>query len=55
MVGLSVDGPTGTVTMEPSHHVEQPISIVRSQDGVYSLVETIPAAPPEEDCAPDGR
>jgi len=51
MVGQSFEGPTGKVTMMPSHHLEQPITIARSQDGVYSLIETVPEASPEEACA----
>jgi urea transport system substrate-binding protein len=51
MVGQSFDGPSGKVTMMPSHHLEQPITIARSQDGVYSLIDTVPEASPEEACA----
>jgi urea transport system substrate-binding protein len=50
MVGLSIEGPTGRVTMTPSHHLEQPISIAQSQRGSYTLIETIPATSPEQDC-----
>ncbi len=52
LVGLSFEGPAGAVTMEASHHLTQPMSIAQSQGGVYSLVQTVAAAPPEEDCAP---
>jgi urea transport system substrate-binding protein len=51
MVGQSFDGPSGKVTMMPSHHLEQPITIARSQDGAYALIDTVPAASPEEACA----
>jgi urea transport system substrate-binding protein len=52
MAGLSFEGPTGKVTMMPSHHLQQPITIARSQDGAYSLVESVPEVSPEEACAP---
>ena len=52
MVGISFEGPTGRVTMTPSHHLEQPISIAQVHGGSFDLIQTIPSAPPEEDCIP---
>ncbi|MFQ5555906.1 MAG: transporter substrate-binding protein, partial [Acidimicrobiales bacterium] len=51
LVGLSFDGPTGSVTMTPSHHLRQTINLVRADDsGSYDFVGSFPDQDPEESC-----
>ncbi len=52
LVGLSYDGPTGTVTITPSHHLKQTINLVQAQGGKYVLVDSFPDQDPEEACSP---
>lgn len=52
LVGLSLEGPTGTVTMTAQHHLEQTINLVQAQNGEYVLVDSFAARNPEEDCNP---
>ncbi len=52
LVGLSYDGPTGPVTMTPSHHLRQTINLVQAQGGEYMLVDSFPDQDPEEACNP---
>jgi ABC-type branched-subunit amino acid transport system substrate-binding protein len=50
--GQSFDGPTGTVTMNASNHLEQTIMLVKVNDaGVYEFVEAFDARDPEEACS----
>lgn len=51
LVGLSFDGPTGQVTMAPSHHLQQTINLVQAVDGQYTLVDSFPDMDPEEACS----
>ncbi|MDH3426106.1 MAG: substrate-binding protein [Acidimicrobiia bacterium] len=51
LVGLSFDGPTGEVTMQPSHHLQQTINLVQAQNGEYVLVDSFENADPEEACS----
>ena len=51
LVGLTFDGPTGTVEMMPSHHVKQTINLVQAQDGEYVLVDAFDDMEPEEACS----
>lgn len=51
MVGLTFEGPTGTVEMMPSHHLKQTINLVQAKDGEYVLVDAFPNMDPEEDCS----
>ena len=50
LVGLSFDGPTGNVTMTPSHHLQQTINLVKAENGAYVLVDAFPDMDPEEAC-----
>lgn len=52
LVGLSHEGPTGTVTMTSQHHLEQTINLVQAQNGEYVLVDSFAARNPEENCNP---
>jgi ABC-type branched-subunit amino acid transport system substrate-binding protein len=52
MVGLSYEGPTGPVTVEPSHYLRQTINLVQAQNGEYVLVDSFPDMDPEESCSP---
>jgi urea transport system substrate-binding protein len=52
MVGLSYEGPTGPVTVEPSHYLRQTINLVQAQNGQYALVDSFPDMDPEESCSP---
>lgn len=52
MVGLSVEGPTGTVTMTPQHHLAQTINLVQAVNGEYVLVDSFANRDPEESCSP---
>ena len=52
LVGLSFEGPTGTVTMTEQHHLEQTINLVQAQNGEYVLIDSFPAQNPEETCNP---
>ncbi len=52
MVGLSVEGPTGRVTMTPQHHLAQTINLVQAVNGEYVLVDSFADRDPEETCAP---
>ena len=49
--GLSFDGPTGSVTITPSHYLQQTINLVQAQDGKYALVDSFPNMDPEEACS----
>lgn len=51
MVGQTFDGPTGTVEMLPSHHLQQTINLVQAQGGEYVLVDSFENMDPEEDCS----
>ncbi len=51
LVGITFDGPTGTVEMMPSHHLKQTINLVQAQNGEYVLVDAFPNMDPEEDCS----
>jgi ABC-type branched-subunit amino acid transport system substrate-binding protein len=51
LVGISFDGPTGNVTMTPSHHLEQTINLVQAQNGEYVLVDSFENRDPEEACS----
>jgi urea transport system substrate-binding protein len=52
MVGQNFEGPTGPVTMNASHHLEQTIQLVKVNDaGVYEFVEAFSARDPEEACS----
>jgi ABC-type branched-subunit amino acid transport system substrate-binding protein len=51
LVGLTFDGPTGTVEMMPSHHLKQTINLVQAQNGEYVLVEAFEDMDPEEACS----
>jgi urea transport system substrate-binding protein len=48
--GLSFEGPTGSVTITPSHYLQQTINLVQAQDGKYVLVDSFPNMDPEEAC-----
>lgn len=51
MRGQTFEGPTGTVTMTASNHLEQTIMLVKVNDaGVYEFVEAFDARDPEEAC-----
>lgn len=52
LVGLSFEGPTGTVTMTSQHHLEQTINLVQARNGEYVLVDSFAAQDPEEGCDP---
>jgi len=51
MVGQTFEGPTGTVEMMPSHHLQQTINLVQAQGGQYVLVDSFEDMDPEEDCS----
>jgi urea transport system substrate-binding protein len=51
MVGQTYEGPTGTVEMMPSHHLQQTINLVQAQGGQYVLVDSFENMDPEEDCS----
>jgi ABC-type branched-subunit amino acid transport system substrate-binding protein len=51
MVGQTFEGPTGTVEMMPSHHLQQTINLVQAQDGQYVLVDSFENMDPEEACS----
>jgi len=48
--GLSFGGPTGSVTITPSHYLQQTINLVQAQNGKYVLVDSFPNMDPEEAC-----
>lgn len=50
LVGLSIEGPTGTVTMTSQHHLAQTIYLVQAVNGAYVLVDSFANRDPEEDC-----
>ncbi len=50
LVGLSFDGPTGTVTMTSDHHLAQTIYLVQAVNGEYRLVDSFANRDPEESC-----
>jgi ABC-type branched-subunit amino acid transport system substrate-binding protein len=52
MVGLTFTGPTGEVTVTPSHYLKQTINLVQAQNGQYVLVDSFPNMDPEESCTP---
>ena len=49
--GLSFEGPTGSVTITPSHYLQQTINLVQAQDGKYVLADSFPDMDPEEACS----
>ena len=49
--GLSYEGPTGPVTVTPSHYLKQTINLVQAQNGKYVLVDSFPDQDPEEACS----
>ncbi len=51
LVGITFDGPTGTVEMMPSHHLKQTINLVQAQNGEYVLVDAFENQDPEEACS----
>lgn len=52
MVGITFASPTGTVTMESSHHLRQTIQLVRvNADGLYEHVQSFKDQDPEESCS----
>lgn len=51
MTGLSFNGPTGPVTVTPSHYLQQTINLVQAQNGKYVLVDSFPNQDPEEACS----
>lgn len=51
LVGLSFNGPTGSVTMTESHHLQQTINLVQAVNGQYTLVDAFPDMDPEEACS----
>jgi urea transport system substrate-binding protein len=52
MVGLTFTGPTGEVTVTPSHYLKQTINLVQAQNGQYVLADSFPNMDPEESCTP---
>ncbi|HUQ43087.1 MAG TPA: ABC transporter substrate-binding protein, partial [Candidatus Limnocylindria bacterium] len=50
--GLSYTGPTGPVTITPSHYLKQTINLVQANGGKYSLVDSFADRDPEEACTP---
>lgn len=48
--GLSYNGPTGNVTVTPSHYLKQTINLVQAQNKQYVLVESFEDQDPEEAC-----
>jgi urea transport system substrate-binding protein len=48
--GLSFEGPTGPVTITPSHYLQQTINLVQARDGKYALVDSFANMDPEEAC-----
>jgi ABC-type branched-subunit amino acid transport system substrate-binding protein len=50
--GLSFTGPTGPVTITPSHYLKQTINLVQAKGGKYVLVDSFPDMDPEEACTP---
>jgi ABC-type branched-subunit amino acid transport system substrate-binding protein len=50
LVGITFDGPTGTVEMMPSHHLQQTINLVQAVGGEYVLVDAFENMDPEEAC-----
>ena len=52
MVGISYDSPTGTVTVEDTHHVTQTIQLAKANaEGVYELVDAFENQKSEETCS----
>jgi len=52
MVGLKFESPTGTVTMEASHHLRQTIQLVRvNAEGLYEHISSFKDQDPEESCS----
>ena len=49
--GLSFEGPTGSVTITPSHYLQQTINLVQAQNGKYVLADSFPNMDPEEACS----
>ncbi len=53
MIGLSIETPTGKITVTDSRHLTQPIYVVEVQeDGSQRVVETFEGVVPEESCTP---
>jgi ABC-type branched-subunit amino acid transport system substrate-binding protein len=50
--GLGFTGPTGPVTITPSHYLQQTINLVQAKGGKYVLVDSFPNMDPEEACTP---
>lgn len=51
MIGLSIETPTGVITVTDSRHLTQPIYVVEVQeDGSQTVVQTFEAVHPEESC-----
>ncbi len=48
--GLSFGGPTGPVTITPSHYLQQTINLVQAKNGKYVLAQSFPNMDPEEAC-----
>lgn len=48
LVGQSFDGPTGTVEMTESHHLNQPVFVFKVVDSEYELVEEFQNLDPDE-------
>ena len=49
--GLSYVGPTGSVTVTPSHYLKQTINLVQAQNKKYVLVDSFPDQDPKEACS----
>ncbi|MEO5704219.1 MAG: substrate-binding protein [Candidatus Limnocylindrales bacterium] len=49
--GLSFEGPTGSVTITPSHYLQQTINLVQALNGKYVLANSFPNMDPEEACS----
>ena len=49
--GLSYEGPTGSVTVTPSHYLKQTINLVQAQNKKYVLVDSFENQDPEEACS----
>ncbi len=53
MIGLSIETPTGVITVTDSRHLTQPIYVVEVQeDGTQTVVQTFEGVHPEESCTP---
>jgi branched-chain amino acid transport system substrate-binding protein len=52
LIGQTFTGPTGPVTITPSHYLKQTINLVQAKGGKYVLVDSFPDMDPEEACTP---